>query len=91
MDSVSLIALDEKLCVSVGDEVEYSGGRYTVSDVDQKNDLVTLASGESSSISVPIWTVTSVYRPKRCECGAKHDRHFPNAHMFYCPLYKKGG
>ena len=22
-----------------------------------------------------------------CECGAKYDRDFPDAHMFYCPLF----
>lgn len=24
-----------------------------------------------------------------CNCGAKHDRHFPNHHMFFCKLWGK--
>lgn len=24
-----------------------------------------------------------------CQCGAKHDRHFPNTHMFFCKLFKE--
>lgn len=26
-----------------------------------------------------------------CQCGAKHDRHFPNVHMFLCPKWKPNG
>lgn len=24
-----------------------------------------------------------------CECGAKHDRHFPDQHSTWCPAYNK--
>lgn len=39
----------------------------------------------------PMWYKASELMAKKssgCECGAKHDRSFPNHHQHYCPMHK---
>lgn len=38
----------------------------------------------SYGVLCPLWNDLFPNREEGCECGAKHDRHFPNFHMRYC-------
>lgn len=64
-------------------KVKYDGNMCPDEDWHLQHELTSLE--ELPKGSATLW---EPWGPQ-CECGAQHDRHFPNIHSSYCPKYRK--